>query len=1658
MARETKHTNRWARALRRVALSVMGIALAVVAGLQTPWGSQWAGSQVLQRADPFVGATLEAGSVRGSWITSLEIHDLTLVRGDSAKIAHVDTVRLRYSLLPLLWGSMHLRSLAINGFSLRMSRTENESWDLLGLLPQDTTANASGRFTVRVDTFAARRLRLTAALAPDSLFTAEVDHLAGTARSGGTFALAVDTAVSRLHLPGSAEQLALRMRGAYADGNLTLDGVHIEGANTRVHVWGHAGVGRRPYDIDLTLDASALGDLAPYLPSFVDRKSAASIRAKSAGDLVHVTASATLANGVGLALEGRATPAIEGGVEYSIEHASVDGAFGNGEMRGHLQGPDLYDLSGALRLDLSDNSAVGPASLEVTLDGGTAAVHLVAEAGLSITGTARPLDPAPTYDFAGRFDSLDIGRFLDGHGSALSGTLRVTGAGADASAHAVLTHSRLNRLELVSGHLEATLAGGALEAAWRVQPDSGSVQGRLHATLGDTVQYSVPDLSIQGLDIAALAGVDLPSHVSAVLSLRGEGQHVRDIRLDIFPSAVGAHPIHSARIQGRLESGLLALHSDADLELGSFTLPLLLRPFDTHPSFTLAAGSFRNIDLAALTGNRLHSDLSGTLSLVGNGLELQTMDLSTVRLALRDSYINDQAVDSAVVDARLQQGILTLDARMDLPNGHARFSVGGRPFGDTAVVAMREGIFSGLDLGALLGVTAIKTDLHGIIDTLAVRGDALETATAVASLQLDSSRINGGAVQGGEIHASLGRGVLSAQADLDLAEGHLRLDSLVARLFDERPAYAASGSVRNIDLGRFLVDSIPNILLNGRFDIAGEGQTAETLTLARAHIDASGSQLGDLSLDSMRAALRMADGTIHVDTLLVASSAAHLHGGGSITLFGAAPKEALLVMHGSIRDARPLRSLGVPMDLRGDTLWATVHSRQDTLLIVGSAEASSIQMREVRVLGMDAGISAMLARDPASKWKPASVDVRATLRRASVPALAAQQAVLDISLRGDSLRYMASVTLDDQRNALLEGRADVARREATIETLDVTLGNDHWGLDQPAGVSFGDAYRVNNLLMVEENQEIALDGVINLSGGQSLGLTVYNFRVGAVADLFELHGLDGTVNGQLFLRGPATAPVLDGSVDFAVEAHGEAVGTMRVSTNYADQRLGVEAALTHRDASTFAMSGHLPVDFRLAEGGAAMPVESSDVALSVRADSFNVGWIEPFLDPAVFGDIEGRLTAQVIVEGTLERPGLIGSAALDRGQLGLPLLGITLADVEGTADFAGDSVFVRTVTARSGDRDDGLVTAQGSIALESLTLGAIDLVASADAFRAIDTPLVTTNIDADVHLRGTTAAPVLTGSLHLENGDIRPLADAYDQDYGPVVFTEEDVRMLEHYFNVRVTDADTTTFEFLDALAMDLDVVVGEDVWIVSRHNPEMNILLAGALALNKASNAEMELAGTVEIIPDRSYLRQFSRRFDITAGRVTFAGDIFDALLDIQATYAISELNSTEHAVTIIMAVQGHIQEPQLELRSEPTQLDQADIISYIASGKPAAESFQLSRGGTLESGTNLALAQLTNLIANAAGEELGLDIMEIHQEGARGTTITAGKHLSRKLFAAVSWPLSFSGDSAPFTTTTQGSSKEIVIEYEFSRWLLARLKSDTSMLGLSLYYQYAY
>lgn len=1739
----------------RLALVVLALVVLVLLLVQTRWGSQVVGEALIALADPFEGATLEAGRIGGNWLTSLELRDVTVTRDDSVRMVHVDTIRVRHRLLDLFWMTYHARSISVAGPEITMTQRADTSWDLLDALLPETAApdTTPGSFTVQFDQLRLTDGRFAArfyASGRDSVF--QIDDLntnGGGLTIGPAMAFRFDTLWAALTPPGHTEATLLQARTLLDDGRLNLIDFSLDGPGSHVTASGNL---RLPddsldtfYDVDVALDATplALRDLFPFF-STPDTPESAEIHARvlGTGDLLTVNAEAEFSDGARLAFNAEASLTTGDTLTYRVlEGTSIraldpsvftgDPAMAgriNANLTADLHGPALDSLNGSLNADVFDTRYgeydFDPTTLRATFTDGNAAVRAqtgLRGANLSINGDIRPLDESPVYDFRGRFDSLDVGQFVEGQNSHLKGTLRLAGRDfdptlANLTARLDLDASRYNLQRLDDGTLTASLADGTLnfDARLRYNADSLTMNGT--AWLGDTLRYEIREVQFDGLDVAALLGDTTHSAFSGSFALRGEGTDPAAmtfdaVRLDLVDSQYGPYNLYTVQANGALRGGVFDLDAEADLEGGVFDLDGTLRPFDTVPAFSFSRVDFRNVDAGKLLQDSTQtSKLNGTLRLAGRGFDPATMTLDDeALLTLNASTYNDQTIDSMWATAALEQGGLTFDASVTTPEGTSTINGSGTPFAERPTYRLNQSALNGLNLGALLDLDNLDTELYGVIDSLTVEGTDPETMTLQTTIQLNPSRINQENITNGKATIELCDGLLGANVNLDLNQGRIRLDTLTGYLFDERPSYAAAGSITNVDLASLGgLDSL-QLRLSASFEVEGEGLDPQTMRLTKGVLNARNGRYNDITVRRLESAFTLHDGLLRLDTLVVRSNVAEMEGGGAVALFDSAfatleTPDSLFTLRGTLLDDKPLRPYveAESFSLGEGMFEATLTSRPGELEVKADAVIENVIYNDVRVLELEADASGILGperflmkdtlivrRDTLTLSEDALIvrtdtlevtrrtfdlkdgTVDAFLNRFSIPTLAIRQSEFKAGFEKDSLGFSASLTIDNRRDAKLEGYAELGgeNRRVIFNTLSMHLDDDQWHLDQKATITYGNKYRVSNFMLVEDDQDIALDGVIDLNGNQSLGLSIYNFRIGSVADLFEFPGLDGTLNGDLFLSGPAAAPLVEGSLNLDVESQGVPVGRLNVGVDYADLRLELDASIAHQDTSTLALSGSLPMDLRLTAGedpSKEAPIRldrqlgdpESDVSFRLDANRFNVGWIEPFLDPVAVDEIEGRLTASVDIGGTIDEPLLTGEATFSDGRLGLPLLGLNLTNLAAETELAGDTVLVNHVAVKSGE---GAFTGHGTIDLQQLNFGKFDIEASAEDFRVIDTRPYVADASADLKLTGTTEEPKLTGAVRLFNTDIRPTEESTDAVFGPVEFTEADVQMLERHFNIRVTAADTTTFVLYDAMEMDLQVEIGRDVWLRSRKSPQLNILLTGSLDLKKAPYEEQELTGIVNVVPERSYIRQFGRQFDIRTGQVRFTGPATDPFLNFEADFKVPSPNNQTDEITIKMIAQGSLQDKdglKLELTSEPVPLDQADIISYIATGRPAAEAFQLSGGGTVEIGTDLALNQLTNLIASAAGAELGLDIVEIQQEGSRGATVTAGKYISRRFFASVSWPISFSSGAALTTASGADSNKEVIIEYEFFDWLLLRITSDTSTIGLSLLYQYAY
>src|SRR5262249_59393193 len=98
----------------------------------------------------------------------------------------------------------------------------------------------------------------------------------------------------------------------------------------------------------------------------------------------------------------------------------------------------------------------------------------------------------------------------------------------------------------------------------------------------------------------------------------------------------------------------------------------------------------------------------------------------------------------------------------------------------------------------------------------------------------------------------------------------------------------------------------------------------------------------------------------------------------------------------------------------------------------------------------------------------------------------------------------------------------------------------------------------------------------------------------------------------------------------------------------------------------------------------------------------------------------------------------------------------------------------------------------------------------------------------------------------------------------------------------------------------------------------------------------EPELTGRIEPIPNRGYVQQFARSFDIVGGEVLLNGKMKDHAVSIHAQYkpetGLESSNSTD--VVVKLDVEGTAEHLKLTLSSEPA-MSEAEIVNYIATGR---------------------------------------------------------------------------------------------------------------------------
>ncbi len=368
----------------------------------------------------------------------------------------------------------------------------------------------------------------------------------------------------------------------------------------------------------------------------------------------------------------------------------------------------------------------------------------------------------------------------------------------------------------------------------------------------------------------------------------------------------------------------------------------------------------------------------------------------------------------------------------------------------------------------------------------------------------------------------------------------------------------------------------------------------------------------------------------------------------------------------------------------------------------------------------------------------------------------------------------------------------------------------------------------------------------------------------------------------------------------------------------------------------------------------------------------------------------------------------------------------------------------------------GTLTGRGVLSLTGeLPLG-FDLYLN--GFQAIRNERYRSRVSGRLELAGTLERPLVNGRLFIRSLDIFLDERLADDGLEDVELTEADTRMLRERFGYVLQDRPMRQ-PLLDRLTADVLVDLSRDSWLRKRHGPEMAVAFTGSIEVRLQPGDEPALQGSVETIAGRGFVSQFGRRFAVREGTVTFDGPATSARLDLAAAYTIPSRDNPDDAeATIVLQVTGTQDALALELSSDPP-MENADIVSYIATGRPASGTLPSSEsraeGGLVAAGTDLALGQIVGVIEGAAERSVGLDVVEVRREGVRGATLVVGKYVSPRLYVGFAQPVTIrDGD---FSLGGNRES-EVEIELEALRWLLLNLEGTASALRVFLRGRRAY
>lgn len=608
------------------------------------------------------------------------------------------------------------------------------------------------------------------------------------------------------------------------------------------------------------------------------------------------------------------------------------------------------------------------------------------------------------------------------------------------------------------------------------------------------------------------------------------------------------------------------------------------------------------------------------------------------------------------------------------------------------------------------------------------------------------------------------------------------------------------------------------------------------------------------------------------------------------------------------------------------------------------------------------------------------------LRINDLSALSAEGTVkADTATQGANRLENAALTLQSlagrtqfDLNALFEGAPAQLQGQLNQGADGLSISLDQLKL-QPRGIPLTLSQPTEfNLLEggVTLNQTViqAGNGRITVNGraGAELDLTIdiTDLPASLAAQFAPSAAPEGTVNGQITVRGTAAAPI----ADYRLTLRGGSVAQTRaaglpafdISANgdFRNNRLGVTSQIAGGGINlgvngAVTLAGGAALDLRVT---GTVPLSALNGQLSIQ------GFVA-----------DGTATVNLTIRGNAAQPEISGTVSTNGSRIVDVRRNLAVENLTTTINLTGSRAEIGALTGSFAT--GGTLNVQGFIDIRGTGLPA-ELTIALDKAVYVDGDTVTSTADARLTLSGPLlAGPTLAGTVNLERTSITL------SERRPATLSELDIvhkhappQILRQQRNDRPAEGGGSS----SPLRLDLTIASPSQTFIRGRG---IDAEVGGTIQLTGTAAAP-SVTGAFEL--RRGRMQILTRRLDVTRATITFGGDLVP-ILDLEA-------QTLSGNATLTINLTGLASNPQVAFSSSPA-LPQDEILAQILFGQSMSRLSALQIAQLADAAAQLAGGRGTSLF-QALRTTLGIDDLDISTDETGQTTISAGKYLNDRTY----------------------------------------------------------